>query len=177
MANRINTIKAWHLENNSSQSAKYLSISMKLNSNRLGGKTKSHSGNKPTPRCLINMLYQNHIKTLPTVWLQEEWILISLDCEKCLPDSEVTLILVLKKLNGSIFLWRRVDVLKGSEKVHTNLHKYVFHISLPEWRENRRLEISENFWSLLVFLDLTRGGSTKNHTGKANAFFPLFLPK
>lgn len=129
------------------------------------------------PRCLLNILYQNLITTLPTVWLQEEWILISLDCEKCLPDSEMTLILVLKKLNGSIFLWLRMDLLKGSEKVHTNLHKYVFHISLPEWRENRRLEISENFWSLLVFLDLPWVGSTKNHTGEANAFFPIVFAK
>lgn len=137
MANRINTIKAWHLENNSSQSAKYLSISMKLNSNRLGGKTKSHSGNKPTPRCLKYMLYQNHIKTLPTVWLQKEWILISLDCEKCLPDSEMTLILVLKNWTVPFFYdeeWMSWRVQKKFKLTFTNMFS-IFHCQNEEKTE------------------------------------------
>lgn len=49
--------------------------------------------------------------------------------------------------------------------------------SIFHCQNGEKIEISENFWSLLVFLDLPRGGSTKNHTGEANAFFPLFLPK
>lgn len=73
------------------------------------------------------------------------------DWEKPLYDSLVVSVVEVKKEpKSSVFLWLRVDVLRGSEKVHFALEQICFpHFIARMWR-NRRPEISEKFWPHFV---------------------------
>lgn len=53
---------------------------------------------------------------------------------------------VKKELKGSVFLWLRVDVLRGSEKVHIALEQICFPHFIARMGRNMGPKISEKFW-------------------------------